>query len=517
MEIIKQKKFLIGLIAVFVLLGSVWGIYKFRSRGTGTSHVESAEGEREIEYWTCGMHPSVHQDHEGKCPICGMDLVPKYKESTQASKASTDDLISDTTKTTVGEAKVQVDFWTCPMHPTVHQEHEGKCPICGMDLVAVQKTVQGDQPMTNVVARIKLPSSTGEQKEALSIKMSRAESMILHKTIQTSGKFDVSEKLQKTVAARIDGRIEELFIDFTGAEVKKGQALLSIYSPELVSTQQEYLQALSSYKRAKTSPFQDTVKNSRSLLDATRDRLLLWGITQWQIDKLAKSKKVETAVTIYSPISGIVIKKNATEGMYFKEGHALYDIADLSIIWLYADIYENDLPLLKKGLEVVAETPAFAQQEIKGKITFIDPVLDSQTRTVKIRAEFSNQEGHLKPQMFATVKISIPTPDKIIAIPKHAILDTGKRKVVYVYNNKQEFLGLSVSTGMEAEGYVQILSGLKEGQLVVHDANFLLDSQSQLMGGQEGLYLNVLEIDSKDEKKGSAPEASTPNADGHRH
>jgi len=211
-------------------------------------------------------------------------------------------------------------------------------------------------------------------------------------------------------------------------------------------------------------------------------------------------------MNIHSPISGVVIKKNAVEGKYFKEGQEFFEIADLSVLWLYADIYENEISWIKEGLEVSAESPALGGKPVKGKITFIDPVLNPKTRTIKIRAAFQNREGMLKPETFATVKITIPTPTDIIAIPKNAVLDTGTRKIVYVKTSDTEFLGKKVSVGIEAEGYIQILSGLEPGEIVVHNANFLLDSQSQLSGGQEGLYGNALEVNGKGAKKESGSE-----------
>jgi len=199
-----------------------------------------------------------------------------------------------------------------------------------------------------------------------------------------------------------------------------------------------------------------------------------------------------------------------------KRGILFFEIADLSIVWLYADIYEYEIPWIKIGQEILAESPSIPGKRVKGKITFIDPILDSKTKTVKIRGEFENKKGFIKPETFATVSILIPTPKGVIAIPKSAIIDTGLRKLVYLKGKNREFLGKRVSTGVEAEGYVQILMGLSEGDQVVVDASFLIDSQSQLSGGQEGLFGNTIEVNKVDAKPKISSEPSQDSAAGNK-
>lgn len=360
--------------------------------------------------------------------------------------------------------------------------------------------------------------------------------------------MDYDERRVAYVAAWIPGRIDKLFVDFTGIEVKKGDPLVWIYSPELLTTQEEYLLALETLEKVKGSPNEETIKGAESLVEASRRRLLLWGISKKQIEKLEKRREANTHMTIYAPIGGTVIHKNAFEGKYVKEGENLYQIADLSNLWVRADIYEYEMALVNKGQKVEITTTAYPGEKFEGIISFIDPYLNPKTRSVKVRIDVPNPQSRLKPGMYGDVSINshihegIRPPEKvlytcpmhpevisenpgdcpicgmylvkkkvapsgsILAVPRNAVLDTGARKLVYVEKEKGTYEAKEVEIGPEATAYVNgtkqkfyaIKAGLSEGMNVVTQANFLIDSQSQITGQAEAIYGGALEKKKKE-------------------
>lgn len=452
--------------------------------------------EKEILYYTCGMHPSVRvkpEDYEAgnnKCPICNMDLVPVYKEH----EASMD------------------------MTGTEHEEYAQEGAEAQLKLSARAQTL----------AQVKTES---------------IEFRHLMKEISAVGQMDYDERKVAYVAAWIPGRIDKLFVNFTGDRVRKGDPLIQIYSPNLVTTQEEYLLALETLERIKESPDPQTIKRAESLVESSRQRLLLWGISEKQIEELKSNRKANTYVIIPAPSGGTVIHKNAFEGKYVKEGENLYQIADLSNLWMQADIYESDLARIQVGQPVIIHTQAYPDEVFKGTIVFLDPYLDPKTRTVKVRVDVPNPGSQLKPGMFVDAFISVhihegimatdkviytcpmhpeittenpadcpicgmklvqreqASPGTVLAIPKSAVLDTGVRKVVYIEKEVGVYIPREVEVGPEATGvvdgqkqrYYSVLAGLTEGMKVVTHANFLIDSQSQITGQAEAVYGGALE------------------------
>jgi Cu(I)/Ag(I) efflux system membrane fusion protein len=277
----------------------------------------------------------------------------------------------------------------------------------------------------------------------------------------------------------VPGRIEKLFVDFTGANVKKGGPLVSLYSPELFSTQQEYFLSLETMEKVKGSNIPGTLENAKSLVEASQKRLRLWGITDEQIEELEKNRNLSTNITIYAPIAGTVIQKDALEGMYVGEGTPLYRIADLSIVWMYSDIYESEIAHVQEGQNVDITLTAYPGRNFLGKITFIAPFLDPNTRTVQVRSEIDNRDSMLKPGMYANALLKINL-GKMLSLPKDAIIYSGKRAIVFIDKGNGRFAPREVVLGAEAEGYYQVLSGLEEHEMVVTSANFLIDSESKL-------------------------------------
>ncbi len=318
-----------------------------------------------------------------------------------------------------------------------------------------------------------------ERQRLIGVRIGTVEKRLLQKVIRTNGRVEFDEKRLATVSPKIGGWIEELYVDFTGAPVKKGAPLLTLYSPELVSTQEEYLSALRARRELSASPYPEVAASGNALVESARRRLRLWDISEEQIRVLEQTGQVRKSLTLYSPYGGIVLEKMAFRGMRVEPGMALYKLADLSVVWLIADIYEYELPLIRLGQQATINLSYLHGEAFTGKAVFIYPYLDAQTRTARVRFEFANPHGKLKPEMYAGVEITIRLGDKV-TVPEGAIIDTGIRKVAIVDKGSGYFEPRDVKLGTKAGDYYEVLDGLTVGERVVTSANFLIDSESKL-------------------------------------
>ena len=318
-----------------------------------------------------------------------------------------------------------------------------------------------------------------ERQQLIGVRIGTVEKRLLQKVIRTNGRVEFDEKRLTTISPKIGGWIEDLYVDFTGAPVKKGAPLLTLYSPELVSTQEEYLAALRARQELAASPYPEVAASGNALVESARRRLRLWDISEEQIRVLEQTGQVRKSLTLYSPYGGIVLEKMAFRGMRVEPGMALYKLADLSVVWLIADIYEYELPLIRLGQQASINLSYLPGEAFTGKAVFIYPYLDAQTRTARVRFEFANPHGTLKPEMYAGVEIAIRLGDKV-AVPEGAIIDTGIRKVAIVDKGAGYFEPREVKLGTKAGDYYEVLDGLKVGERVVISANFLIDSESKL-------------------------------------
>ena len=318
-----------------------------------------------------------------------------------------------------------------------------------------------------------------ERQQLIGVRIGTVEKRPLQKVIRTNGRVEFDEKRLTTISPKIGGWIEELYVDFTGAPVKKGAPLLTLYSPELVSTQEEYLAALRARQELAASPYPEVAASGNALVESARRRLRLWDISEEQIRELEQTGQVRKSLTLYSPYGGIVLEKMAFKGMRVEPGMALYKLADLTVVWLIADIYEYELPLIRLGQQASINLSYLPGEAFTGKAVFIYPYLDAQTRTARVRFEFANPRGTLKPEMYAGVEIIIRLGDKV-AVPEGAIIDTGIRKVAIVDKGSGYFEPREVKLGTKAGDYYEVLDGLKVGERVVTSANFLIDSESKL-------------------------------------
>jgi Cu(I)/Ag(I) efflux system membrane fusion protein len=328
-----------------------------------------------------------------------------------------------------------------------------------------------------------------EQQQRIGVKIGIVEPRRLDKVIRTTGRVDYDEKRLVTISPKIGGWIEDLYVDFTGAFVKKGDPLLTIYSPELVSTQEEYLVALRAGTELMKSPFPEVASSGTSLAESARRRLKLWDISDEQISALEQSGEPMKTLTLYSPYEGFVLEKMVYRGMNVMPGMAMFKLADLSVVWIYADIYEYELPLIRLGQVASVKLTYLPSETFTGKVIYIYPSLDAKSRTAKVRIEFPNKNGNLKPEMYADVGIRIELGEKL-AVPEGAIIDTGIRQVAFVDKGFGNFEPREVKLGVKVDNYYEVIKGLRAGERVVTSANFLIDSESKFkeaVGGMGGM------------------------------
>jgi len=364
-------------------------------------------------------------------------------------------------------------YYRNPMNPTVTSPVPAKDNM-GMDYIPVyaDDASDGSVPGTVVI------DPTVEQ--SIGVRTALASRKEISRTIQTVGRVDFDEELLTRLHPKISGWIEKLFVDETGAAVKPDTMLLSIYSPQLVASEEEYLLALKNVETLKASPFPDIRQGAENLLRSSRERLELLDVPAHQVEKLKKTRKIMKALHIHSPATGIILRVGAREGQHVTPNTELYAIADLSRVWAYVDIYEYEIPWVRLHDKAEMHLAALPGQTFKGKITYIYPYLDPKTRTNKVRLEFDNTEGLLKPDMFADVSIRASHRVNAIVIPSEAIIRTGRIPKVFVKTGKGRFEPRNVRLGLQTNGETEILEGIKNGELVVTSAQFLIDSESSL-------------------------------------
>ena len=365
--------------------------------------------------------------------------------------------------------EVKAEIWTCSMHPQIQQDGPGQCPLCGMDLIPLDNSMDSEEALPDEV-----PMSDAAMKlaeiQTYVVKLEKPE-----KEIRLLGKVKPDERLMYSQTAHFPGRIEKLFINFTGEKVYKGQKLASIYSTELITAQKELFEVL---KNESTSP---------ALVDAARNKLKQWKFTDKQITTIEKSGEVKTEIDILSNYNGYVMMRMVSEGDHVKLGQKLFKVVDLSRVRLLFEAYENDLPWVKLGDELSIELKSVPGEIFKGKVAFIDPFINPKTRVAYVRVEMNNAKGLLKPDMFANgiITSKLPIKEEVILVPKSAVLWTGKRGVVYVKIPNREhnsFIYREVILGEDAGDFYIIKKGLEEGEEIATNGVFKIDAAAQLAG-----------------------------------
>ncbi|NQV18718.1 MAG: efflux RND transporter periplasmic adaptor subunit [Armatimonadetes bacterium] len=364
----------------------------------------------------------------------------------------------------------EVDYYTCSMHPAVVQEEPGECPICGMDLVLKEvsdemKPKQETYDSDNKTIRID-PVVV----QNMGVRVNHVQYRDISHNVRTIGKVELADDKSYSVNLRFSGWIENIFADKVGQKVMKGDKLFEIYSPELISAQEEYLLVVNTYGE------------ESDLAKAAQRRLILWNIPQSHLDEIIEHNSAQQNVIIKTPQTGYVLHKTIQQGSTVKAGKDLYHIGNLDKIWILADIYEFDISFVKEGQDVKIELTHQPGKIWKGNISFIYPTLNPKTRTQKIRIELNNKELNLKPGMFANVEIEVEKMKNVLTTPTEAIINSGTRKVVFISKGDGRYESREIQTGLadDSEFYTQVISGLEDGEIVVVSGQFLLDSESQL-------------------------------------
>jgi membrane fusion protein, copper/silver efflux system len=400
-------------------------------------------------------------------------------------------------------------LYTCAMHPFIIKDKPGVCPICGMQLI---KKI--DAPKTNgsakeqeMLAHVSLSPTQRVMANVATVQVTR---MPLSREISATGIVQYDQSRQAKVTAWVAGRIDRLHVNTVGAYVSKGKPLAEVYSPDLVSAQQEYLLALKSRDQFKNSSIKSISQGGEGLVSSARQRLKLMGVKDEQIASLEKGGEPNIRIPIYTPLSGIVIEKIVQQGQYVNMGDPLFAIADLSSVWVEVEVYENEFPFVKLGQKVSITSQSYPGKPFIGRVSFVYPFLDPKTRTVKVRVELANPGLKLKPDMFVNALIKSPL-GLAIAVPASAVVDTGKRQLVWVEMQPGMFEPRDVQVGARVEDNVQIISGLAVGEKVAATGGYLIDSESQLKGGG-GTHESMPGM-KMDEKK-AAPAPAAPKKGG---
>jgi RND family efflux transporter MFP subunit len=365
----------------------------------------------------------------------------------------------------------EIAYYTCTMHPSVRETQPGRCPICNMDLVSVRNSAVAD---TATSPELTFSVSTAKQ-QLIGVTFANVQRTDLHRVVRAYGRVTPDETRISDINLRVGGWIDRLLVDFTGKVVRKGEPLFTLYSPELLAAQSEYLVALRASQGAGSQA------DDAALVASARERLRLWQVTDEQVRALEASGEPNASVTIVSPSAGVVVEKTAIKGMRVEPGMTLYKIVDLSQVWITADIYEYELPLVHAGQDADVTIPTTPPHVVRGTIDYVDPYLDPRTRAARARIVLSNRDGSLKPEMYVEVGVHVALGERLV-VPQSAVLRTGERQIVFVDRGAGVFEVRLVTLGVASDESVEVVHGLREGERVVTSANFLIDAESNVQG-----------------------------------
>ncbi len=384
------------------------------------------------------------------------------------------------------EAPKRILYWYDPMHPSYHSDKSGIAPDCGMALVPMYESKTPAEQATADQGLIHMPQS---QQHALGVRLTTVDEQSVSRTLRTSGVVTADETRIGHVHVKTAGWVEDVYANFVGQLVQRGQPLFTVYSPDLVATQQEYLIARRGAQELGKSQYDEVAKSSQSLMASARERLKLWDMTEKQIADLDRTGTVSKTVTVYSPVSGFITDRKAFPHTSTSGDTDLYTIADLSRVWVTADVFEADLPYVKVGQQAVIHFPYAPGKTITGRVGYSYPVLDPQTHTAKIRIEVANPGMVLKPNMLADVELTI-SYGRHLVVPAEAVLNSGTMQTVFIARDDATFEPRMVTIGATVDGKTILSSGVNKGESIVESGNFLLDSDTRLnapmdMGGMK--------------------------------
>ncbi len=446
----------------------------------------NASDQRKVLYWYDAMNPQHHYNKPGKAPD-GMDLLPQYAEQVASPAEQGNNPPSSDMANMPGMSKApsantrKVLYWYDPMHPAYKSDKPGIAPDCGMTLVPkyAEDESMAKMPMGTVTI-------SPEKQVMAGVRTAIVDRKPMVRDIRTTAQIVADETRIAHVHVKVAGYVDQVYVDFVGQLIKKGQPLFTLYSPDLVSTQEEYLIAKRGEATLGNAPFHEVSQGAQSLLESAHQRLKLWDISDDQIKLLNETGKVSKDLTFYSPIAGFVTDRKAFPQTSVTPDTELYTVSDLSTVWANADIYEYEVPFVRLGQQVTLTLSYFPGKTYTGKISYIYPTVDPQARTVKVRIQLPNPRFDLKPQMFADAQLRVDYGTKVL-VPQEAVLDSGTEQQVFVVHAGGMFEPRRVTLGPVIDGNVAVLTGLKAGETVVVSGNFLIDSESRLKNAMSGM------------------------------
>ncbi len=413
----------------------------------------------------------VQQSADIENPFMGQAMLTCGNDADWKSLEPISPDVHDGDLVPVRDADGDIAYWTCAMHPSVHQSGPGQCPICGMTLLPVSREDAASGVLHVDEAR----------RQRIGVRTALVEQRPMTVSIRAVGRTTYDESRVRDVTLKLDGWVEKLYVNETGQPIRKGQAMLALYSPELYAAQKEYLLAIRSQQAA-----QSTGAPGRAdyLVSGARQRLRLWDLSDRQIDQIARTGEPLERMPILSPVSGFVVEKDIVEGASVRSGQRIFRVADLSTIWVEADVYEADLAQVHPGQQVRVSFPYVPGMEIQGRISYVYPWLDPSTRTGKIRVELPNPKLELKPEMYANVELESDRGSRVV-VPDSAVIQTGPRQLVFIDLGDGRLEPRPVTLGARSDGWFEVLSGVKPGERVVTSANFLISSESRIRSAEQ--------------------------------
>lgn len=465
---------------IFALAGFAAGYLVSHGSPFSMEKKKGAE-ERKILFYRDPMNPQSTSPTPKKAPD-GMDFVPVYAEEEKQ------------------DGQGEIAYYVDPMHPWYTSDKPGKAPDCGMDLVPVYK---GDDKAEGVHIDPSIIQSIGVTTEKAKLRR-------LAKTVRTSGIVETDESKLYTVTTKYMGWIDKLSVDKTGQDVGKNQVLLSLYSPDLVSSQEEYLLALRYRKSLSDSTLPEIRGEGDAMIKSVLQRLSYWDLPQSEIKAIEKRGTPLKNLAVRSPFKGIVMEKMVTAGDKIEAGMPLYKIADLSTVWVTADVYPSYLPWIRKGQEAEVSLSYIPGKTRKGRVSFIYPYLNDEARTVKVRIEIKNTpQTDYKPGMFTTVTMTSPSASGVVTVPEQAIIRSGTRSIAVVSLGGGYFTTKEIRTGVSSDGYIQVLDGIHEGEIIVTSSQFLIDSESNLRAAVSALTKKETKAAPAKNDEGAKPDQNT--------